>query len=265
MRAAAVLLLLAALASACDTAFDPRVEDAEAFAVFGTLDGRAPTQRLRVQDLASSVFETPDRLPATVTSTERTTGRTTTWRDSLVTLPTGARAHLFLAELAVAPGETHRVEVVRTTDGARSTVTVALPVPTVAPRPQDATSTAVQVDVAGLGGRLLDPVIRYGIRRPDDAAGLSFTTTTTTQATTDGVRFTAFLETAEIRAGSILYGGSESGEAVLTDARLEGVVVSEAPQPVANGVGGVAWAVPISIPIPFATESVTRVGFIDGR
>lgn len=265
MRAAAVLLLLAALASACDTAFDPRVEDAEAFAVFGTLDGRAATQRLRVQDLAAPLFETPDRLPATVTSTELTTGRTTAWRDSLVTLVTGDRAHVFLAALAVAPGETHRVEVVRAADGARSTVTIALPAPSVAPRPQDSTDTAVQVDVAGLGGRLVDPVVRYGVRRPADAAGPSFTAAAVTQATAGGLLFTAFLATAEVRAGAILYGSAEDGDAVLTDARFEGVVVSEAPQPVANGVGGVAWAVPISIPIPFASESVTRVGFIDGR
>ncbi len=265
MRARALVLALAVLATACDTTFDPRVEDAEPFALFGTLDGRAPTQRLRVQDLSSSVFETPDRLAATVTSTEQTTGRTTVWRDSLVTLPSGDRAHLFLADLTVAAGETHRVEAVRTADGARSTVTISVPSPTVSTRPSDSTSTTVQVDVTGLdGARLLDPVVRYGVRRPDDPAGPSFTTAAVLQATEGGAAFTAFLATAEIRAGSILYGTAE-GDAVLTDARLEGVVASAVPQPVANGVGGVAWAVPISIPIPFATESVTRVGFIDGR
>ncbi|PAP76107.1 hypothetical protein [Rubrivirga marina] len=265
MRRLTVLLALAVLVPACDSTFEPRVEDAEAFAIFGTLDGRAATQRLRVQDLASSVFETPDRLPAEITSTEITSGRTTTWRDSLVTLSSGDPAHLFLAGLTVAPGETHRIEAVRTTDGARSSVTIAFPTPTVAARPQDTVSTAVQVDVAGLGGaRLLEPVVRYRVRRPADPDGPSFTATAVLQATDGGAVFTAFLATAEIRAGSILY-GTEDGDAVLTDARLEGVMASAAPVPVTNGAGGVAWAVPISIPIPFAPESITRVGFIDGR
>jgi len=266
MRARALVLALAVLATACDTTFDPRVEDAEPFAIFGTLDGRATTQRLRVQDLSSSVFETPDRLAATVTSTEQTTGRTTAWRDSLVTLPSGDRAHLFLADLTVAAGETHRVEAVRTADGARSTVTISFPSPTVSTRPPDEGATAVQVDVAGLdGARLLEPVVRYGVRRPDDAAGPTFTAQAVTQVTEGGLLFTAFLATAELRAGSLLYGSAEEGDAVLTDARFEGVLASAEPAPVANGVGGIAWAVPISIPIPFATESVTRVGFIDGR
>ena len=257
-------LLLAVVLAACDTPFEPRVEDGPAFALFGTLDGRSKVQSLRVQDLASSVFATPDQLAAAVTSTELTSGRTTVWRDSLVTLASGDRAHLFLADLAVAPGETHRIEAVRTSDGATSAATVSLPSPTVAARPPIQKTTAVQVDVAALSGRLDSPVVRYRVRRPDGLDDASFTAVAVPQGEGEAVTFTAFLQTAKTRAEAILYSGN-MGETVLVDARLEGTVVSTEPAAVRNGAGGVAWAVPISIPIPFAVESLQQVGFIDGR
>ncbi len=262
MTRPAFLLALALLTGACDDAFTPRADDGRAFAVFGTLDGRTDRQTLRVQDLASNVFETPDPLAATVTSTELTSGRVTAWRDSVVTLAGGVRAHLFVADLPVAAGEVHRVEVVRD-DGARSTATVRLPVPVVTASPVPPTST-VRVEVAAFEGRVAEPVIRYQVRRPDVGRDTSFTALTSPQSGSGGFAFLAFLDAAEVRATTLLYGAS-TGDPVLIDARLEGLARSDEPVPVSSGVGGVGWVVPVSLAIPFPVDSVTRVGFVDGR
>ncbi|WP_420456266.1 hypothetical protein [Rubrivirga sp.] len=262
MTRAAVLLALALVAGACDDAFEPRVDDGRAFAVFGTLDGRTDRQVLRVQDLTSSVFEVPDRPGVTVSSTELTSGRTTAWRDSAVTLADGVRALVFVATLAVAPGEVHRVDVVRD-DGARSTATVRLPAPAVSASPV-AASTAARLDLADLGGRLVGPAVRYRVRRPDGTGDVSFATTVAPQEGSGGSAFLVFLDAAKVQATTLLF-GSASGDPVLTETRFEGVVVSAEPSPVADGVGGVGWAVPVSLAIPFPVESLTRVGFVDGR
>ena len=264
MSRIALLLALALTAGGCADTFAPRVAGGRAFAVFGTLDGRTARQTLRVQDLASAVLETPDRLAATVTSTELTTGRTTRWRDSVVTLADGMRAHLFVADLAVASGETHRIDLVRDDDGERTTVTIELPSPTVVSATSPPNSSAAVLSVANLGGRLMGPVVRYRVQQSNGASAVSFTSPASLQDTGAGLTFVTFLDIAEAQATQLLF-GSGMGDPVLVDARLEGIAVSEAPVPASGGVGGVGWAVPVSAPIPFMAATLLRVGFVDGR
>mgnify|MGYP000162049422 CR=1 FL=1 len=260
-----LLLLLAAALSACDDGFTPRADDGRAFALYGTLDGRATHQMIRVQDLAGSVLDTPDQLPVTVTSTELVSGQTTTWRDSVVTLPDGIRAHLFVADLAVAPGDIHRIEAVRDADGARSvvTATVSAPVVTSGASPPGS-SNAAPVVLYVADGRLEGPRVRFVVRRSDADDNASFVTQPTPQEGGGRTSFLSFLDSAELQATRLLY-GSTPGDPVFVGAQLEGVVVGTAPTPVIGGVGSIGWVYPISLPIPFPTLTVTRVGFVDGR
>lgn len=260
------LLLLAVVVGGCDV-FAPRADDGRAFAIFGTLDGRSDRQELRVQDLAGSTLDTPDRLPATVTSTDLSTGQTTVWRDSLVTLPDGVRAHVFVADLAVAVGETHRIEAVRDDASARSSVTVSLRTPTVTQGPSalPANSSAT-VRINGFTGRLTDPSFRYVVRRSDSSDLVSFLAPSGIPQQDQGTTFyVAFLFNAESQATNLLYGSDTESAPVFVDARLEAFAVSTARSPVENGVGEVGWAAPVSVSIPFQTDALTRVGFVDGR
>lgn len=263
-RTAARLLGLALALAGCGDAFGPIAEDGPAFAVHGALDGRASTQRLRVQDLRGSLVETPDRLPATVTSTELGSGARTAWRDSLVTLADGTRGHVFVADLEVRAGEAHRVEAVHD-DGRASTVAVALPAPTaVAGDASPTPSAAVRVDVDGLGGLTADAVVRYRVRRADGTGDTSFTAPIALESTGRGATFLTFLGPAEQRASQILYGTS-TADPVFLEASLEAVVREAEPAPVQNGAGAVGWVLDVSVPIPVTAASLTQVGFIDGR
>ena len=268
MTARALLLLAALAASACDGAFDPVAPDGPAFALHGVLDGRRATQALRVQDLRGSTFDTPDQLAATVTSTELGSGRTSTWRDSLATIE-GVPAHVFVAPLAVRAGETHRVVVVRSEDGARSSATVRIPEPTATAGPPSPTaSAAVRVALDGLEGRYGEAVVRYRVRRTDGSGETSFTAPATIQRIDGAISFLAFLAPAEARAAQLLYPGAPPGapsDAVLLDARLETVVTNAEASAVENGVGTLGWTVSVSVPIPLSAEALAQVGFVDGR
>jgi hypothetical protein len=118
--------------------------------------------------------------------------------------------------------------------------------------------------VTALEGGLDSPRVRYLVRRPDAPDPVAFTTQPSVQSGPADATYLEFLDAAELRATTLLYGQSP-GDPVLLDARLEGLAVSAAPVPVTDGVGGVGWAVPISVPIPFTPEAVTQVGFVDGR
>ena len=112
----------------CSDAFDPRVESDLAFAIFGTLDGRERTQRLRVQDVAVALDDVAEAPAPRVTSTGTPEGATV-WRDSLIALAGGGTDRLYLADLDIRQGQTVRIEAERASDGARSSVTVRLPAP----------------------------------------------------------------------------------------------------------------------------------------
>lgn len=257
-----LVLLLALALGACDAAFEPGVEGGPAVALFGTLDGRQSRQALRVQVLGEPLVGPPEALPVTVTSTELASGRTTTWRDSLVTLADGGQAHVFVAELAVQPGETHRIEAVRERDGARSTAAVRLPGPTATVGGTESDAT-VRVDVADLSGRYTNVALRYRVRRPDGSRDTSFVAPAFLEPVGGGATFLAFLGEAERRASIALYEDGGRG-AVFVEARLEAVVFSLDGVPVENGVGEVGWVVPVTVPITFPEAALEQAGFVAG-
>ncbi len=258
--------LAAAVLGACDDAFDPLAQAGPAFALFGALDGRTDRQAVRVQAFGEAVYGTPDRLPATVTSTELRSGRTTVWRDSLVTLSDGERAHVFVADLRVRQGEVHLLEAVRERDGARATATVRLPTPVATPGPADQTTNAtVRVQVSDLVGRQeVDAVLRYRVRRADGTGETEFTAPATLQPEAGGTSFLAFVAEAQRRAARI-YSADASAEVIFLGAQLEVTLASFGSSPLDNAVGEVEWVLPLVVPIPFSAADVERGGFIDGR
>ncbi len=122
------LVGLVALA-ACSDAVDPTVGTPQAFSLYGYLDPTASHQAIRVAPILGSIgADTSRTLAARVTSTERGTGKTVAWHDSVVTYRDGSVGHVFVADYTPTPGE--RVEVrVEETDGERRVTTVEVDVP----------------------------------------------------------------------------------------------------------------------------------------
>lgn len=263
MRRTALLLLVLAL-GACSDSFDPTADGGPAFVIDGALDGRTTHQRIRVQDLRESVIDAADVLAATVTSTELTSGATTTWRDSIATLADGTRIHIAVADLAIRAGQTHRLRVA-SADGRESTVTVRLPTPVATPGPvETAPSTSIRIDLDDVGGRADQSLVRFRVRRTDSGEEQTLVSTVALQPSGQGATFLIFLSQTVVRARNLLY-GSESGEAVFLGAQLETTLTSSAQAPVAGGLGGVGWTLPIVVPVPLPNAVLTDVGFIDGR
>ncbi|PAP76294.1 hypothetical protein [Rubrivirga marina] len=122
------LVALVALA-ACSDAVDPTLGTAQAFSLYGYLDPTASHQAIRVAPILETLnADTSRTLAARVTSTERGTGRTTTWRDSVVTFRDGSVGHIFVADYTPTPGQTVEVRV-EETDGDRRVTTVEVDVP----------------------------------------------------------------------------------------------------------------------------------------
>ncbi|WP_412061667.1 hypothetical protein [Rubrivirga sp. IMCC45206] len=259
------LLLLAALVlGACADAFDPTAAGGPAFAIDGTLDGTTTRQRVRVQDLRDSVVDPADTLAATVTSTELVSGTTTTWRDSLATLADGTRTHIAVADLAIAAGQTHRIRVAGA-DGRASTVSVRLPAPVATPGPvATAPATSIRIDLDDVSGRPGESLVRFRVRRTDGGGEQTLVSTVALQPSGDGASFLIFLSQAVFRARTLLY-GADPGDAVFLGAQLETTLTSTTDTPVAGGVGGVGWTLPVVVPIPLPSDVLAAVGFIDGR
>ena len=132
MHRLVLLALTAAALAACSDVVDPTLGTAQAFSLYGYLDPTADRQAIRVAPILSTIdADTARALAATVTSTERGTGREATWRDSVVTYPDGTVGHVFVADYTPTPGVTVDVRVVE--DGAEGRVTsVAVDVPPLA-------------------------------------------------------------------------------------------------------------------------------------
>lgn len=265
MTARALLLVALAVAvGGCSDTFVPTVDDGRVFAIDGTLDGRVGTQRLRVQDLAAPIGSEGDRQPARVTSTELASGVQTVWRDSLITLSDGTQDRLYLAPVAIRPGDVHRVVATRA-DGAESSVVVRLPNPRAAVTSEGgAPAFPIRFAIADLAGEAIAPVVRYRIRRDDGTGERDLLAATTLDRLDTSASILAILGTAEAQARTVLY-GLQPGNVVLLDIRLEMTLRSPTPEPVVDGVGGVGWAVPISLDLPVAPSTVAMAGFVDAR
>ncbi|MEM6285751.1 MAG: hypothetical protein AAF845_01205 [Bacteroidota bacterium] len=250
----------AVLLGGCSEAFDPRLPNDDTFAVYGTLDGREAVQRLRVQDLALPVEGVPEVLPATVTSTEAGSNRTTVWRDSLVRLADGSRDHLFTAPLALRPGEIHQIRAERLADGAATTVEIRLPDPSVALGPASP-EIAIRVDLVGLPAPPAGVTIRYRARL--GATEREVRASYGIGVAVDGPALLLELGRDAQRLQSELGGGD--GEVELLSITLETEVEPEAPSPVAGGLGEVGWILPITLPLDLLPADIEAAGLVDAR
>lgn len=122
-----MLIALTIGVGACDDSVPPTVGTEEGFTIWGYLDPTADLQALRIVPIGARLGADPGEVAdATVRSTELGTGRTATWRDSLVTFDDGTRGHVFVTETVPTPGERVRIEVARS-DGNTASVEVAVP------------------------------------------------------------------------------------------------------------------------------------------
>lgn len=111
----------------CDSAVHPIEKTDRPFTLYGYLNPKADTQAVRVFALAGMLQKIQgDSIDARIQSTELETGRTHTWRDSLVQLENGDYRHIFWAPFTADYGHTYRLEAVRS-DGATSTVSPTTP------------------------------------------------------------------------------------------------------------------------------------------
>jgi len=137
-RALAVAILFGLLGFlGCDTSVDA-FENDRPFSIIGVLNAGADTQYVRVARLNDSLAfgAPPVPLPATVTTTRRSTGETTTWQDSLFSFEfargVGALderfAHNVWTDAPIEAGATYRFTVTGR-EGGTSSATVRLPDP----------------------------------------------------------------------------------------------------------------------------------------
>jgi hypothetical protein len=134
--------VLALLALACgDTTFDPFLDEARYFSVYGFLDADADTQFVRVMPLRDSIATPRGPIDAQVTLTDLPGGTVAVWQDSVFRFERGTEGHLFWSPQPPRPGQAYRFTV-RRSDGAASSVTLTVPVrpppPILTPRPAGA-------------------------------------------------------------------------------------------------------------------------------
>lgn len=126
-RWAALLVLLTFVATGCEEAVGPTLEDSAQFTLYGALDPEAESQLVRVFAIRDMLEETEAGLiNATMTTTDLATGETVTWRDSVVTLANGQRGDVFVASFTPAFGRTYQI-VVEGEPGEPATVVVDVP------------------------------------------------------------------------------------------------------------------------------------------
>lgn len=122
-----LLLLVLALGTAgcTEDVAAPSGVDAP-FSMYGILNPRLATQTLLVSPIEPLLYDLPETIDAVVTSTDLETGRTTVWRDSVITGEQGQLDHIYHADFRARFGGTYRVEVVRS-DGAVSAAEAHVP------------------------------------------------------------------------------------------------------------------------------------------
>lgn len=124
------LVLVTTVLSGCEDSVNPFIEDDRFFSVYGYLDTASDEQYLRIVSLRTS-FATGGDLDfdARVFTTERESGHTVEWTDSLITFSDGSTGHVFKGTFTPIPGRTYDLLVERS-DGVRTTSATTVPVRT---------------------------------------------------------------------------------------------------------------------------------------
>lgn len=124
------LLAAVTLWTGCEDTVNPFVEEDRYFTLFGYLDTATDQQYLRVIPLRTDFASLEaGEIDAAVTTVEVETGRTFTWRDSLITFDDGSSGHIFRADFQPVPGWTYDLTVARQ-DGKRAEASTTIPLVT---------------------------------------------------------------------------------------------------------------------------------------
>lgn len=112
LRVAVGCLLAAGLLAACEASVDPILQTDRNFTMYGTLSSSADTQTVRVYPIGARLEPTPgEKLGATFTSENLSTGQVRTWNDSVHTEPDGQRVHVFWSTFSAEQGNEYRLQV----------------------------------------------------------------------------------------------------------------------------------------------------------
>ncbi|MEQ9103372.1 MAG: hypothetical protein RIE53_01605 [Rhodothermales bacterium] len=122
------LFLLATIVAGCEDSVNPFIEADRFYSVYGYLDTASDEQFLRVVSLRTSFAAGGDlEFDARVFTTERESGHTVEWTDSLVAFSDGSTGHVFKGAFRPIPGRTYDLTVERS-DGVRTTASTTVPV-----------------------------------------------------------------------------------------------------------------------------------------
>lgn len=156
-----ILILCLPLLLGCDDTVDPFVGEERPFTIWGFLDAGADTQKVRVFTIEERLgLDRSGPIDAVVTSTDLDTGEQRQWRDSEVTFADSSVGHVFWSAFRAEFGHRYRLEVARS-DGAVSSVEVAVPGPVELLLDDNTNRTTVPVTILGSPPRLIKVEVEY--------------------------------------------------------------------------------------------------------
>lgn len=124
----AVLSALILLVSpGCDTSVSPFAKTDRAFSVWGYLDARADTQRVRVEPVQDSALAGSGPFEARVTTENLATGETVTWQQAAPPIGEEVTAYTYWTTAPIEAEAAYRFAVRRPEDGATTTAEVSTP------------------------------------------------------------------------------------------------------------------------------------------
>lgn len=103
----------------------------------------------------------PDPFSANVYSTDLETGQRLRWNDTLLTEPSGQYSHIFWAPFRAEYGHIYNVEVIRSSDGARTFADVRVPNPVTARIGDQSSARAVELIIEDPNIRALNAEVEY--------------------------------------------------------------------------------------------------------
>lgn len=131
MRSAFILLsaVVLILCTGCRETVDSRLDIEGPFSLYGIMNPKTDTHAVRIFEVQSNIMLVrPEPIDAVVTTLRLDTGEEQAWQDSVVQLDDGDFRHVYWAHFRVRPGESYRLDVVRS-DGARSSAITTVPPP----------------------------------------------------------------------------------------------------------------------------------------
>ncbi len=153
--------LLSLFLVGCDEALEPIVGEERPFTLWGFMDARADTQKVRVFSIEERLgLERQGTIDAVVVSMDLDTGERRDWRNREVTYEDGSVGHVFWSAFQAEHGHRYRLEVTRS-DGAVSRAEVTVPGPVDVEIDTETARTAIPVQILGTPPRLVQVEVEY--------------------------------------------------------------------------------------------------------